>query len=128
MKSIGRLLFCGVVLVTTGSCSWPSDAILESKDAQSFKVEELQTTRPTKLRVSGLAFNSSMSVKKITTRVEGSTVVVLVHLGLAESGTSGSFSYDLLVPDSVNEVRFGNSPAPIWKRSTGVVPPSRSVE
>jgi hypothetical protein len=94
--------------------------VLESKDVQFFKVEELPGTRPTRLRISGLAFKSAMAVRKITTEEDGTAVVVLVHLSLAKRGTSGSFMYDLPVPDSVNEVRFGSSKVSIWRRGTGV--------
>lgn len=47
------------------------DVILESQDVQNFKVQELQGTHPTRLQISGLAFNSSMGVRKITTKREG---------------------------------------------------------
>lgn len=92
------------------------NVLLESKDVQFFKVEELPGARPTKLRISGLAFRSAMSVSKITTKTDGAAIVVLVYLSLAKPATSGSFAYELTVPDTVNEVRFGSSPAPIWTR------------
>lgn len=44
------------------------DVVLESKDVQFFTVEELPGRRPTRLRISGLAFKSAMSVNKITTK------------------------------------------------------------
>jgi hypothetical protein len=91
------------------------DVILEAKDVQNFKVEELPGTRPV-LRISGLAFNSSMGVRKITATSSRATITVLVHLSLADRSKSGNFSYDLNVPDSVARVRFGRNPAPIWER------------
>ena len=94
------------------------NVILESKDVQNFKVQELQGMHPTRLQLSGMAFNSSMGVRKITTKTEGTAVIVLVHLSLAHRGASGNFAYELTVPDSVNEVRFGHSATPVWKRGT----------
>lgn len=93
------------------------DVILEPKDVQNFKVEKLPGT-PTRLMLSGLAFNSSMGVRKITTKRDGTAVVVLVRLSLAHRGASGNFAYELTVPDSVNEVRFGHSVTTVWKRGT----------
>ncbi len=31
-------------------------------------------------------------------------------------GATGTFEYDVSVPDSVNEIRFGNNEALIWAR------------
>jgi hypothetical protein len=100
------------------------NVLLESKYVQYFKVEEVQGTRPTRLIISGLAFNSAMTVKRITTKTIGSVIVVSVYLALTKKGTSGSFAYELTVPDSVNEVRFGSSVAPIWKRGSSPDHPS----
>ena len=116
MKSIYKCFLCILALLTVGGCAAVQNAVLESKDVQFLKVHELQAARPTRLKISGLAFHSAMSVNKITTKTEGSAMVVLVHLAIAKQGTSGSFEYELAVPDSVNEVRFGNSSVRIWKR------------
>jgi hypothetical protein len=94
------------------------DRVLEKKDVQFFKVEEISTTHPTVVRISGLAFMSAMSVGRITTGTESSSMVVQVHVALAKPGTSGSFQYDLLVPDSVSQVKFGTSEIPIWRRGS----------
>lgn len=127
MKTIYKLaLFFLVVLLAVGGCralyNMFFDVILESRDVQNFKVEERPGTHPTRLKLSGLAFNSSMGVRKITTKRDGSAVVVLVHLSLAHRGASGNFAYDLTVPDSVNEVRFGSRTTPIWTRRASSAP------
>ncbi|MBV9670047.1 MAG: hypothetical protein JOZ43_03740 [Acidobacteriales bacterium] len=93
-----------------------SDVILESKNVVHLKIEEPQATHPTRLKISGFAFNSSMGVRKITTKIEGSAVVVSVHLSMADREAGGNFAYELTVPDSVDEVRFGTSKTLIWKR------------
>jgi hypothetical protein len=43
-------------------------------------------------------------------------LTVNVYLCLARPGLSGSFDYELSVPDSVHEVRFGSEKVVIWKR------------
>jgi hypothetical protein len=121
MKTIYRFLFCILAFLMTGSCAVVHDSVLESKDVQFFKVEELPRARPTRLIISGLVFKSALSVNKITTKTEGSVTVVMVHLALAKPGTSGSFQYELPVPDSVDEVRFGSTATSIWKRGSSSV-------
>jgi len=122
MKMIYKLALFLLVLLAVGGCmalyNMFFDVILESKDVQNFKVQEVQGTHPTWLQLSGLAFNSSMGVRKISTKRDGTAVVVLVHLSLAHRAASGNFAYELTVPDSVNEVRFGHSVTPVWKRAT----------
>ena len=120
MKIVYKLSVLLVVLAAIGGCmalyNMLFDVILESKDVQNFKVEELRVANSTALELSGLAFNSSMGVRKITTQKNGDAIVILVHLSLARRGASGNFAYELTVPDSVNEVRFGRGKTPIWKR------------
>lgn len=94
------------------------NVILESKDVQFFKVEEIPGSAPTRLRLSGLVFESAMSVRKITEEMKGTNVTVVVRVGLAKSGTSGSFSYELKLPDSIRTVSFGTDSTPIWTRKT----------
>jgi hypothetical protein len=101
------------------------NVILEAKDIQSFKVEELHGTPPTKLKISGHPFYSGMVVRNIIAKHDGPAITVLVHLaliGLAKPKTSGIFEYELTIPDSVNEVRFGRTVLPIWKRGSPSTP------
>lgn len=99
------------------------DSILESNGVFRLTVEELPGTHPTKLKISGGLLTSSQFVRKITERRKGATIVVSVHLalagiGLAQPKNGGGIDYELLVPDSVNEVRFGRGSELIWKRGS----------
>jgi hypothetical protein len=122
MRRAGIFSVLFLAFLMMGGCAKVFDRILEAKDVQFFKVEELRNTQPVKLRISGLAFNSAMSVRETTTKTDGSVIVVQVHLAPSKPGTSGSFEYELTIPDSVNEVRFGQDAAPVWKRSTSSPP------
>lgn len=120
---MSRLVRVVLVLVLSGCCVvayWlyksAFDVILESKDVIFLKVREEPGVRPIKLQIDSATSSSAMSVYKIATRTEGSTIVVLIHAGLAKEGTSGTIKYELSVPDSVNEVRFGRNATLIWKR------------
>jgi hypothetical protein len=119
-KASVLILFVGILL---GGCDLIREPVLESKDVLGLKVEDhgADGSSP-RLKISGLAFNSSMAVDKITTVEKNGAITVLVHLFRARRGTSGSFTYDLAVPTSVNEVRFGEQETEIWHRGIGVSP------
>ena len=89
--------------------------VLESKDAFRLNVLETHDTTGTVVRVSGIC-GPALSVKKITTKSDNATILVLVHAMLTRSGTQGWFEYDVPVPDSVSEIRFGKSKTLIWAR------------
>lgn len=93
--------------------------ILEHKDTLQFKVQQLPDQVPLKIKVSGLSGHSALSVSKITTEINGSVLIIYVHLTLATiSGeTSGRFDYELIIPDSINEIKFGKKKVSIWKRN-----------
>ena len=127
MKTIYKLVFFLLLALAIGgsvaSYNMFFNVILESKDTVNLKVQELQGAHPIRLQLSGLAFNSSMGVREITTKREGNAMTVLVYLSLAHRGASGNFKYELAVPDSVEEVRSGHSATPVWKRT----PPSEGT-
>jgi hypothetical protein len=94
--------------------------ILELKDVQFFKSEQISSTPPT-IRISGLAFHSSMAVQQITATRADDTSQILIHMVLTRPSLSGSFDYTYEVPSSVNAVTFGNEKTPIWNRSSGLI-------
>jgi hypothetical protein len=123
MKTIYGVAIITLVLLALGGSralySMFFNVILDAKDVQYLKVEELPGTRPIKLEISGHPFYSGMVVRSITTEKNGPMLIVSVHLatiGLVKSKTSGTFEYELTVPESVAEVRFGHSSTLIWKR------------
>ena len=107
--------FC-VVVILLGMAACQRETVLEHKDVQSFGVVELNDQRQRTIRISGLAFASAMSVRRIETSVRGNSLTVLVFIGLAKQGQSGSFAYDLILPPSVQDVRFGKNEVVIWHR------------
>ena len=130
VMTMSRLVQVVLVLVVAGCCAagyWlyksAFDVILERKDVIFLKVKEEPGVLPIKLQIDSATSTSAMSVYKIITKTEGSAIVVLVHAGLAKSGTSGTIHFDLSVPDSVNEVRFGHSSTLIWKRGVSPAQP-----
>ena len=110
-----KILFFVFVFVCS-ACAKGNEMILESKDIQFFKIEEIKRNNDLSLLISGLAFHSSLAVKKIETKIEGESLIVFVYLTPTRAGLSGSFSYELEIPSSVNSVRFGNGKNLIWKR------------
>lgn len=58
-------------------------------------------------------------MRTITEKKDGATITISVHLaviGLVKPKTNGNFEYELMVPKSVDEVRFGRTSTIIWKR------------
>ncbi len=107
------------VLVGVAYVLWWHTLTLERPAVMQLQVVELQQGRSTVVRISGFSGHSAYSVKKITSRVENDTITVIVHLFLARKGTTGNFQYDVPVPESVNEIRFGQKKELIWKRESG---------
>lgn len=92
---------------------------LEARLIANFKVEQTRRDSPVTLNMSGQPMYSGMVVRNVTTKTHGSVLFVTPHLalvGLAKPIAQGTFEYQLVVPDSVDEVRFGKSGAPVWKR------------
>ena len=114
------ILLCSLVFVCAlGACAHESDMILALRDVQSFDAHEFGTS-PMTIRLSGLAFHSSLAVRNVSVAQNGSSLQVLVHLTPATAGLSGNFTYDLVVPESINTVIFGNEMAVIWRRDAGL--------
>jgi hypothetical protein len=95
--------------------------LLEYKDVQFFKVQQMRCSPNVSLQVSGLAFHSSLVVESIETRIDHGCMVVLVNLVPARSGLKGNFTFDFDVPKEVNSVCFGPTKHVIWQRGIGPV-------
>jgi hypothetical protein len=117
MKSAFRLTIAIWSLLCGSSCYANDTEILEATDTQFFKVEALDQTPGIKLRVSGLAFKSSMSVNRIKEERHGSDINILVYLQIAKPGTSGSFVHDVQIRNWTDHVTFGKTEKVIWSRS-----------
>ena len=94
---------------------------LEARLVANLKVEQAHATWPLTLNMSGQPMYSGMVVRNVTTKTRGSVLFVTPHMalvGLAKPIARGAFEYQLVVPDSVNEVRFGKEAVPVWKRES----------
>src|SRR5260221_6460641 len=128
MKTMPKLVVILIAFLTVGGCAAIYElynafynVILESKYVDHFNVAELLGTHPTKLKISGHPFYSGMVVRAVTEKKDGPTIIVSVHLaviGLVKPKTTGMFEYEVSVPDSVNEVRFGRSSTLIWQQGS----------
>ena len=110
MKVTRRVLLGILVLVIAGGW-WLLDVVAELEFVYPFKVEELPGAGPTRLRISGSVSESYLVARKITTKTQGSAIVVLVYVipGDLSPGSKRDFEYELQVPDPVNEVQFGRN-------------------
>jgi hypothetical protein len=91
---------------------------LEYRAVAGFEAKEIPGPAR-RLRISGLAMHSAWFVGRIESRIDGPVKTVLVQLTLiGRRGMSGSFDYDVDIPDSVTEVRFGTEGTTIWRRKS----------
>lgn len=88
--------------------------ILEFKDVQNFSMQEVHQGDALRLRLSGLAFHSSLIVDRVEQVTKGDTLQVRVVLRLANKGKSGRFSFDVGVPKGVRRVVFGDEGHQVW--------------
>jgi hypothetical protein len=96
------------------------DHIMESREVLRVTVEEVPETHPLRLRISVETGESAPIIRKVTKKQHGNTITVLYHLalaGLAKPALQWHEEYELTVPDSVREVRFGHESTLIWERS-----------
>jgi hypothetical protein len=95
--------------------------ILERKDVQFFELHQTRTTPNVSLKVSGLAFHSSLAVSSVSTRMDDDCMVVLINLEPTRTGLTRNFAYEFDIPEKVNSVCFGSTKYVIWKRGIGPV-------
>jgi hypothetical protein len=124
MKKLINITLCALAAVAVAAAVagvgfYRHTMVLERNFAMNLKVTEIQQGENRVVRISGFCGHSSQSVKDITTRRAGSSIVVLVHIWLVRNGATGAFEYDVPVPDGVNDVRFGNDQVVIWRRNAG---------
>jgi hypothetical protein len=112
----GRVVVFALIAFLPMACAWGDQMVLEAKDVQFLKVIEVNSSPAQVLRISGLAFHSSLAVDKVTANVDGNSLEVKVHLVPTRKGLTGNFTYEAAIPDSVDVVRFGNEKTVIWKR------------
>lgn len=115
--SAGVLAFSIAALF--GSLYWWANhtTVLERPNVLNLKAEQVPSDGIPKVRVSGLCWNSSESVKNITVDREPHSVTVFVHIFLTRRGTTGNFSFDVPIPDGIDEIRFGKERAVVWRRA-----------
>jgi hypothetical protein len=107
-----------IAVVLSALIAINNQGILEYGHVVSFKaVEHDDDLRFTTLELTGHIIDSSLKVGPITTKIESSSLTVMVHLILFWPGSSGNFKYDFVVPNSIKEVRFGENDVLVWRRS-----------
>lgn len=112
LKIVSKVL----LMFLLSSCAKNEVEILERSDVQEFKVEEVLNGSKVKLTIQGLAFHSAMVVDQISAPVQDRSINVTVSMVLTKQDKSGSFFYELEIPQNVNQVTFGKNKVTIWHR------------
>jgi hypothetical protein len=89
--------------------------IVEVKNVMAFEVIYPATGSTNKLNISGYVSDSAYVVKKITTTVSGDVMTINVYKSLTGE-ENGNIDFSVVIPESVNEVRFGTQAQKIWER------------
>ncbi|MCI5127579.1 MAG: hypothetical protein D3907_03545 [Candidatus Electrothrix sp. AUS3] len=106
------IMFC-----TVFSTGCARDMVLEFKDIQSFHIEVISKKEESvKIRLSGLAFHSSLAVKDMKVERREHEMQIIIFLSRAKLGMSGSFEYTLTLPSDVSIVTLGQERKLIWDR------------
>jgi hypothetical protein len=72
------------------------------------------------LKISGFVFHSApLFVSRVESKIDGPVKTVLVYLTpIGSAGRSCDVNYEVAIPESVNEVRFGPEGTVIWRRKS----------
>ncbi|WP_316412838.1 hypothetical protein [Mesoterricola silvestris] len=87
--------------------------VLEQHATIDLKVE-VRREQPMVVKVTGGCGHSSMGIKKVVQKREGSSIRVLVYLRVGEP--EGDFSTEITVPDDVRQILFGKRGQVIFSR------------
>ncbi|MBT1077315.1 hypothetical protein [Geobacter grbiciae] len=110
-----------LLMLLLSSCSMTSKMALEFRDVQFFEIHETKSVPDMSLKISGLAFHSSLAVEKTEVIKEGDTATVFVYLTPTKKGLSGNFALEFPVPSNIDKVMFGPDKHLIWKRGVGPI-------
>ena len=104
-------LFCCLGL----RCVIAEPQILEHEHVLQFKLD-LDPNTKTPVKISGLCGASAYCIQDVTSKTNGTTLLVLVKIGFCKEGQTGNLLYPLKVSDDIKELRFGSKEYLIWKR------------
>jgi len=105
-----------LILGGTAYMLWWHTIMLETRSVAKLTVVERTRSEVTVVHVSGLCQEGAYVIKRVVATVEGSSVNLFVYAVLLRPGATGWFEYDVTVPASVNEIRFGKDKVVIWTR------------
>jgi len=97
------------------ACDALTDSVPGLQDTGRFTISESRDAGGTVLHVSGSSCHSAKVVSRVTEATEGDTLVLAVHVVLAQDdGRSGDFVHEIHVPRGVVRVVYGDERREIW--------------
>ena len=111
-----------VILGIAAYMIWWHTVVLNRRSIVKLTVVEHTNSGATVVHVSGLCGDDGYSIKRIAIAVEGSSITMFVYASIVRPGKTGWFEYDVPVPPSVNEIRFGKDKVLIWRRESPMSP------
>lgn len=107
------------------SCSL-GDRILEVRDVRFDNISEVKTSTSLGLHISGQSFLNARKISDIRVMQEKKSLVVLMSMSIVK-GTSGYIDCTIPIPNTVNEIKFGNKGIVIWRRGETLKGPVSSA-
>ena len=99
------------------SCS-NGERILEARDIRFDSIMEVKTSTSLGLKISGQTFLNVRRISDVKIIQEKDVLVVFVAMSIIK-GKSGYLDYTIPIPNSANEIKFGNKGAVLWRRGGG---------
>ena len=106
------VFLAAIVIMILGAAAyilWWHVIVLETRSVVKPKVVEHSCSEATVVHVSGICEEDAYVIKRVVATVEGPSINLLVYAVLLRPGAIGRFEYDVTVPASVNEIRFGKA-------------------
>jgi hypothetical protein len=118
--NIARILLIFLATLVVGGCDLLTIMPLERKYT-NLNVEEMRSGSSVKLKISGSVFHSAMVVKRIRKEETPSELHIIVEIVFTREGLSSYFEEEIILPDTVETVSFGEEKVTIWTRKAGVI-------
>jgi hypothetical protein len=97
-----------------------AESLIDSKYIVNIVVKESVEKEKIKLIINATLLESSYSVSKVETRIDGELLSIKAYekyvMFVPKKKLTDQINLELMVPDSVNEIRFWGAAKSIWKR------------
>jgi len=107
-----------VIVVVSITAFYLYSSVLSKRSLQELNVTEVNVGGHPSLSIDGRLLGGILAIKSARSYQKDRCIVLIVRAGMTRPGLrEGRFHYDILVPDDVDRVLFGNINDVVWTRS-----------